>query len=131
MDSMLILDIIWQKSIVHQFPKLEWYNKSFPYLWHPITGMILSATVFMVVAVSAERYRAICHPLSNHHVSTTETKRVCHQLSNCFNSAYPLQIGILITLILINIFCSLHTNLCLLLSPFPSSRSYPDLVSSN
>ena len=47
----------------------EWYNKTFPYIWHPLKGMSLSATIFMVIAVSAERFRAVCHPMSRHHVS--------------------------------------------------------------
>ena len=47
----------------------EWYNKTYPYVWHPIKGISLSATIFMVVAVSAERFRAVCHPFSRHHVS--------------------------------------------------------------
>ena len=47
----------------------DWYNKTFPYIWHPLKGMSLSATIFMVIAVSAERFRAVCHPMSRHHVS--------------------------------------------------------------
>ena len=47
----------------------EWYNKTFPYIWHPLKGMSLSATIFMVIAVSAERFRAVCYPMSRHHVS--------------------------------------------------------------
>ena len=72
-DSILILDMVWQKSIVHSFMEpfmdISWYNKTYPYIWHPIKGMTLSATIFMVVAVSAERFRAVCYPLSRHHVS--------------------------------------------------------------
>jgi hypothetical protein len=30
----------------------------------PFKGMIQSSAIFMVVAVSAERYRAVCHPMS-------------------------------------------------------------------
>ena len=69
-DSILILDTLWQKSVVQHFMKPpEWYNKTYPYVWHPIKGISLSATIFMVVAVSAERFRAVCHPFSRHHVS--------------------------------------------------------------
>ena len=72
-DSILILDTLWQKSVVQHFMKPpEWYNKTYPYVWHPIKGISLSATIFMVVAVSAERFRAVCHPFSRHHVSIND-----------------------------------------------------------
>ena len=41
-----------------------WYRLSFPYL-HPFKGFCLSASIFMVVAISAERHRAICSPLTH------------------------------------------------------------------
>ena len=78
-DSILILDTLWQKSVVQHFMKPpEWYNKTYPYVWHPIKGISLSATIFMVVAVSAERFRAVCHPFSRHHV------RINYQLLDLF-----------------------------------------------
>jgi hypothetical protein len=43
---------------------LDRYRISYPYFLHPISSNVQSVTVFMVVAISAERYRAICHPLS-------------------------------------------------------------------
>ena len=70
-DIMLILDSVLQKSIVQHFQQPhEWYNKTYPYIWHPLKGISLSATIFMVVSVSAERFRAVCHPMSRKHVST-------------------------------------------------------------
>ena len=70
-DIMLILDSVLQKSIVQHFQQPpEWYNKTYPYIWHPLKGISLSATIFMVVSVSAERFRAVCHPMSRRHVST-------------------------------------------------------------
>ena len=41
-----------------------WYRLSFPYL-HPFKGFCISASIFMVVAISAERHRAICSPLTH------------------------------------------------------------------
>ena len=70
-DIMLILDSVLQKSIVQHFQQPpEWYNKTYPYIWHPLKGISLSATIFMVISVSAERFRAVCHPMSRKHVST-------------------------------------------------------------
>ena len=71
-DSILILDAAWQKSIVRHFmAPPEWYNRTYPYIWHPVKGIALSITIFMVVAVSAERFRAVCHPFSRQYVSIT------------------------------------------------------------
>lgn len=66
MDSLLILDMIVQKAIIGNFVTEEplWFKLTYPFLWHPVKGMIQSGAIFMVVAVSAERYRAVCHPLS-------------------------------------------------------------------
>ena len=60
-----------QKAIVGNFLKEEplWFKMSYPYFWHPIKGMVKNGTIFMVVAVSAERYRAICHPLRKRQVN--------------------------------------------------------------
>ena len=46
----LILDSILQKSIVQHFMKPpEWYNRTYPFIWHPLKGISLSATIFMVI----------------------------------------------------------------------------------
>ena len=58
-----------ERSLVYHFEEPVWYKTIYPYFWHPIKGIFLSATIFTVVAVSAERYRAVCHPLSRRHVS--------------------------------------------------------------
>ena len=70
-DSLLIVDMLIQKAIVGNFLKEEplWFKMSYPYFWHPIKGMVKNGTIFMVVAVSAERYRAICHPLRKRQVN--------------------------------------------------------------
>ncbi len=41
----------------------HWYKVIYPYVIHPGKAISMSATVLMVVAVSAERQRAICHPM--------------------------------------------------------------------
>ena len=40
------------------------YKLIFPYFWHPFKNIANSGCIFMVVAVSAERYFAICKPLT-------------------------------------------------------------------
>ena len=37
-----------------------WYRVSFPYFWHPGKAITLSSSIFMVVAISAERY-VLCY----------------------------------------------------------------------
>ena len=68
-DVALIVDMVVQKCIAYHFDEPLWFRLSYPYLWHPIKGIFLSATIFMVIAVSAERFRAICYPFSDRHVS--------------------------------------------------------------
>ena len=41
----------------------DWYKILYPYVIHPGKAIFVSATVFMVVAVSADRQRAICHSM--------------------------------------------------------------------
>lgn len=41
----------------------SWYRLSYPYLVHPGKGFVLTAAIFMIVAISAERYKAVCFPL--------------------------------------------------------------------
>ncbi len=65
------MDSIVQKAIIGTFVVEEplWFKKSYPFFWHPVKGMIQSGAIFMVVAVSAERFRAVCHPLSKRQVN--------------------------------------------------------------
>jgi len=69
-DSVLILMFIQDKTLVDVFlmsggrPEPLWYSVTFPYLLHPVRSICVTFTIFMVVAISAERYRAICHPMS-------------------------------------------------------------------
>ena len=72
-DCLLIVDSFVQKSIIPHFTNKSpadplWFKVSFPYIWHPFKGVIVTITIYMIVAVSAERFRAVCYPLSKRHV---------------------------------------------------------------
>ena len=41
----------------------DWFIYTFPYLLWPLGNISITSTVLMVVAVSTERYLAICRPL--------------------------------------------------------------------
>lgn len=64
-DSLLIFVSIGETAIVGTFMTTHptWYKLCYPYLVHPLKGIVQTATIFMIVAVSAERYKAVCHPL--------------------------------------------------------------------
>lgn len=64
-DSLLILSAIGETAILGVFLSSLplWYKMSYPYLFHPLKGMVQTSTIYMVVAVSAERFKAVCHPL--------------------------------------------------------------------
>ena len=68
-DVGLIVDMVIQKCFAYYFEEPMWYRTLYPYVLHPIKGIFLNASIFMVVAVSAERFRAICYPFSNNQVS--------------------------------------------------------------
>ena len=46
-------------------PEPYWYRLIYPHVLCPLKGFILSCTIFMVIAISAERHRAICSPLTH------------------------------------------------------------------
>ena len=97
-DCFLIVDSIVQKSIVPYFSndsgdEPAWFKITFVYLWYPFKGIILTATIYMMVAISAERFRAVCYPLSNRHVSVhlnnlPPLKILQIIFSCCINSKY-------------------------------------------
>ena len=74
LDCLLIMDSFVQKSIIPYFTSISpleptWFRFTFPYFWYPFKGIIVTVTMYMVVAISAERFRAVCYPLSKRHVS--------------------------------------------------------------
>ena len=56
-DSLVIVFFVADLSICGQFlaeePRL--YRLSYPYFLHPLRNMVLTASIYMVVAISAER----------------------------------------------------------------------------
>ena len=68
-DVGLILDMVIQKCVAYYFEEPMWYRRLYPYVLHPIKGVLLNSSMFMIVAVSAERFRAICYPFSDNQVS--------------------------------------------------------------
>jgi hypothetical protein len=54
----------------------NWYYQAFPYGIYPTTNMVLTASIFIVVAIAYERYVAVCNPYDYRAtVSTQSTKR--------------------------------------------------------
>jgi len=41
----------------------NWYQQIFPLFLHPVKSACVSGCVYMVVAVAANRHRAICYPM--------------------------------------------------------------------
>ena len=64
-DNLLIIFTMLEKAIFGCFLKHTpaWFVQSYPLFWHPVKGMIHTAAIYMVVAVSAERFRAMCFPM--------------------------------------------------------------------
>jgi hypothetical protein len=69
-DSLLIFVEVAETSIMgtlndnaDAMDPPTWYRLAYPYLLYPMKGMIRTATIYMVVAISAERFKAICYPL--------------------------------------------------------------------
>ena len=63
-----------QKTIIPYLTDLspiepDWYKISYPYFWHPWKGIIATVNIYLMVAISVERFRAVCYPLSRRHVS--------------------------------------------------------------
>ena len=70
-DTALIVDMMAQKFVTYYLEYPAWYNVTYSYFWHPVKGICVSATILMIVAVSIERYRSICHPFRQRHVRIT------------------------------------------------------------
>ena len=57
----------------------------YPYFWYPCRGIIVTVTIYMMLAISAERFRAVCYPLSKRHVSKSDTEVKLLGLSDIFD----------------------------------------------
>ena len=70
-DTLLLLYYMVDYGVVGTFLRSKalseplWYRVTFPYVLHPLKWFSLSSSIFMVVAISAERHRAICSPLTH------------------------------------------------------------------
>ena len=72
-DTLLIIDSFIQNALLPYFTanaplEPEWFKISNPYFWHPFKGIIVTVTIYLMVAISAERFRAVCYPLSKRQV---------------------------------------------------------------
>ena len=64
LDTMLVIIFLLDAMTNVVFDSQpDWYKILYPYVIHPGKAISMSATVLMVVAVSADRQRAICHPM--------------------------------------------------------------------
>ena len=76
-DILLIVDSFIQKSLLPYFTSYsplepDWFKISHPFFWHPFKGIIVTVTIYLMVAISAERFRAVCYPLSKRQVSIND-----------------------------------------------------------
>ena len=64
-DNLMIIDLMIESgiSLFGNSDKPFVYKYLYPSIIHPAKGIIQALTIYMVVAVSAERYKAVCHPL--------------------------------------------------------------------
>ncbi|TRY76614.1 hypothetical protein TCAL_13459 [Tigriopus californicus] len=68
-DFLLILDVMGEMSIIGVFMGKEpmWFKVLYPWIIHPLRGFIQTTSMYMVVAVSTERFQAVCYPLAPRH----------------------------------------------------------------
>ena len=71
-DTLLLFYYILDMGIVGTFIRYKnesyepyWYRILYPYLLHPLKNIALTSSIFTVVAISAERHRAIVDPLNH------------------------------------------------------------------
>ena len=71
-DTLLLFYYILDMGILGTFIRSNcescepyWYRMLYPYMLHPLKNIALTSSIFMVVAISAERHRAIVDPLNH------------------------------------------------------------------
>ena len=63
LDTMFLVMCIWDYSCMKVWGlHLTAYVYLFPYLWYPCKNIILSWTTFLIMAISTERFLAVCRP---------------------------------------------------------------------
>ena len=127
-DLGLVVVMVVDKCVAYHYLKYNmveplWFRLSYPYFWHPIKGIFLCATIFMVVAVSAERFRAICYPFSYRHVSKFDTIKFSYFIRIQSRSSYLSPN--------IHSFFSRHINMQWLSLQHRSFWKYQDFFTSN
>jgi hypothetical protein len=56
-DSLQILSFVLNEAVVGTFACAPyWYRITFPHFFYPTKSIVQSCSIFMVVAISAERY---------------------------------------------------------------------------
>ena len=66
--ALAIFDLMFVISTVpvHTFSVFDYNNRIFAFLYsrllYPLSSISLSASIFMTVAITVERYRAVCKP---------------------------------------------------------------------
>ena len=129
-DLGLVGVMVVDKCVAYHYLKYNmveplWFRLSYPYFWHPIKGIFLCATILMVVAVSAERFRAICYPFSYRHVSKFDIIIGWNKYNN------PIKRCSSYLHLVIRLFSSRHTNMqWLYLQPL-SFWNYQDFFTSD
>ena len=64
-DILLIIVQVLEIPVIKVFLEYEplWYRQYVPYFIHPVKSFIQNLAIYMVVAVSTERFKAVCNPL--------------------------------------------------------------------
>ena len=56
-----LLDLAYMDGFGNAQP--AWYKTLFPLLLHPAKSILMSVCVYMIVAIAANRFQAICYPM--------------------------------------------------------------------
>ena len=60
-DTLFLVMCIWDYSVIKVWEiHLELYVYLFPYFWYPWKNILLTATTFLIMAITTERYLAVC-----------------------------------------------------------------------
>lgn len=65
-DALQNLNMMLNQAVIHNLLDSSlpyWYCQAYGYVIHPLSGMVRTASIYMVVAVAAERYGAVTNPL--------------------------------------------------------------------
>ena len=56
-DCVLIVFYVMNSAVIGSMLQVPvWWSRLFPHVFHPLKAVTFSASIFMVVAISAERY---------------------------------------------------------------------------